>query len=331
MNVRSILTSIDERYHNSRALRWLVVGLLIAYGAILPFTLADYLINLLINTAIFALIATAFNFAFGFAAVPSFGHAAFYALGGYSLVLLLSNSEAVPLVSDGIVVPILLTIAIAAVAAVIMGLIALRGIGLYFALLTFGIAELFHQMLLRLDFTGGSNGLLLFLPELPFGIVVTPLLIYYLAYGTLVATMGIFYWILQSRFGRAMRAIRANDERAKFVGYPTNRIKLITFVISAVFTTFGGIYLTLYNRFVGPSVAAADVSLELLFVTVIGGPSYLLGPALGAVFLSITEFLSGDLGNLSRVVVGAVFIIVILYAPGGLYGKLVDLWNWLTE
>lgn len=331
MNITQVFTLVEQTYRTNTWMQLLVVALGVGFGVALPHLVADFYLDLLINIAVFALIATAFNFAFGFAAVPSFGHAAFFAIGGYGVVLIVSHSAQIPLVGDGILLPILLTLALSIVFAVVIGIVALRGIGLYFALLTFGLAELFHQMLLRLDFTGGSNGLIFIVPDLPLGVSVNPLFVYYLAFGTLVLTLGIFYWILNSPFGRAMKAVRANDERAKYVGYPTQRIKLLTFVISALFTTFGGVYLTLYNRFVGPGLAAADVSLELLFMSVIGGASYLLGPGLGAVFLSVTEFYSGDFGNLSRIIVGVVFIVVILYAPAGLYGKLADLWRRLSD
>lgn len=331
MNITNIFTVVDEKYRANTWPKLLVVALGVVFGVVLPHLLPDFYIDLLINTAVFALIATAFNFAFGFAAVPSFGHATFFAIGGYGVILTVTHSDQIPLVDGGILLPVVLTLLISIVFAVVMGVIALRGIGLYFALLTFGLAELFHQMLLRLDFTGRSNGLIFIVPDLPFGFSLDPMFVYYLTFGTLIVTLAIFYWILNSPFGRAMRAVRANDQRAKYVGYATGRVKLLTFAISAFFTTFGGMYLALYNRFVGPGSAAPDVSLELLFMSVIGGTSYLLGPGLGAVFLSVTEFYSEDFGNLSQIIVGTVFIVVILYAPAGLYGKLTDLWRWLSE
>jgi branched-chain amino acid transport system permease protein len=120
MTWQSLVTAIDDRYHDSPGTRLLLYAALVAAAAILPFLLADYRINLLINIAVFALIATAFNFAFGFAAVPSFGHAAFFAIGGYGIIMLLSHSESIPLVGDGLVVPVVITLGISILAAVVM-------------------------------------------------------------------------------------------------------------------------------------------------------------------------------------------------------------------
>jgi len=326
MSISSLLARLDRAWRSDDRLRGAVIGVLLVGGLLPPLLVDTFYLQLLNRILILALIATAFNFAFGFGNVPSFGHAAFYATGGYGVVMLTTHSDRLPLVGDGILLPVLLAVIASFALAVFIGYFSLRGVGLYFALISFGLAEVYHQLILRAEITNGIDGMIFVRPELPLGLTPDATVLYYLSIALLVTTVGVLRWLLQSPFGRVMRAIRANDERARYIGYPVDRVKLLIFVISAIFTTFGGVLVALQNLYVNPDLASAATSIDLILVTVIGGVSYLLGPVVGAAFLVLIEHVTRDIANLSLLVIGFTFIVVILYAPEGLYGKARDLW-----
>lgn len=331
MSISSIVRRANRQWHGSGRARIAVFAVAAVIGLTLPVAVGSFFTSLLIRILIWATIATAFNFAFGFADLPSFGHAAFYGLAAYGLAMSLLYADAIPLVDEGIVLPILIGFVGATVAGVIIGFFALRGIGIYFALITFGFAEVIHQFIVKSKVTKGTDGIILQSPEVPFGLTLDLMTVYYLAFLVLAATLATHYWILNSPFGRVMQAIQSNDDRAEYVGYPVDRVKLVVFTLSAAYTAAGGVLFVLMNKFVGPSVAAAEVSINLLIITIIGGASFLMGPTVGAAFFILLNHFTRDLQHLGVIIVGVVFILVIMFMPQGIYGKVKEVWRGFAE
>jgi len=325
------ITGLETLWTTNRLLRGAVLGALVAAGLSLPSFLGLFHISLATRILIWATVATGFNFAFGFANVLSLGHATFYGIGAYGVVIALQEAENIPFVNDGLVVPIVIALAGAGIAALFIGYISLRSTGIYFALLTLGFAEIIHQLILKAEITGGTSGMLLPTPDFPLGLSLDLTTVYYLAFLFFVFTLVTHYWILNSPFGRVMQAIRSNQERAEALGYPVERVKLTVFVISALYTSIGGVLFVLMNQFVGPSVASLEIMINLLISTIIGGMTFLSGPFVGAVFLVLINYLTRDLRQVGVVIIGVTFIIVILFMPNGIVGKLKDLIKRLAE
>ena len=150
-------------------------------------------------------------------------------------------------------------------------------------------------------------------------------------FSLVVVTLVSLWWILNSPFGRVMAAIRENDDRAQYIGYPVDRVKLVVFVFSVLFTGAGGIIFVMANQFVGPSVAAAQVSIDLLIMAVIGGSGFLMGPAVGALVVLLIRHFTRDLQHIGVIIVGVFFIAVIMFMPAGIYGKAREIWANYTE
>jgi len=304
----------------------IVVILAIVLGAVLPLFLSTFQTSLALKVLIWAVVATGFNFAFGFTNILSLGHATFFAIGAYGIAIILEHSEFIPLVTDGLVLPTFLTLVLVGIAAVLMGYIALRSTGIYFALITFAFAEIIHKLIQKADITGGTNGLILRPVELPIGVGLSIQSVYYLAYLVLLFTVVSHYIILNSSFGRIMRAVRSNEQRAEALGYPVKQIKLVVFVISALYTGAGGILYILFNQFISPSSASLGILIDILVITIIGGAPFLLGPLVGSVFFVSLNTFTRDFEQIGLVMTGAVFIIFIILMPRGIVGKARELY-----
>jgi len=203
----------------------------------------------------------------------------------------------------------------------------MRGTGIYFTLLTFAFGIIVFQGLQSADFVGGSDGLIIPPVTLPLGLAPDPNTVYYLSFVLFLGTLVSQYHILRSPFGRVMRAIRANDDRAEYIGYPVNRVKIVVFVLSAFYTGLGGVMLAMRNQFISPSAASLEIAIDMIIVTIVGGSSFLIGPVVGGIFLVSVEHLTRDLENVATIILGVVLILVILFMPEGIYGKGVAVWR----
>lgn len=287
---------------------------------VLPMFIDPFQVNILTRILILAFFGMAFNLAFGFANLPSFGHAAFFGLGAYGMAIAFDRLEL-----ELIFVPIAIAILAAMIFSVFMGLASLRGRGIYFALLTFAIAQFLYEIAFRwTEFTGGDDGLIMFVPPV-FGFDISgPENVYYIALVLLVLLTVAMHRILNSPFGKVMEAIRKNDDRTGAIGYPVKRIQLIVFVLSGTLGSIAGILQALNNQFVSPSVLFWQQSVDVLVVAIIGGTTTLLGPIVGATFLILLREAVRELSNLGIIITGVVFIIIILVASEGIAGVVRD-------
>ena len=284
---------------------------------------------------VWGLFGIGFDILFGFTGLLSFGQSAFYGTGGFVAAYLLTRA------GFPYVVPALIIGMIAAAAVgYLIGLIALRRTGIYFAMITVAIAEVFYFVEFNplADWTGGENGL----PGVP-----TPSI--HLGFTTLHFTTGwslyqflalcyfigivIALRIVRSPVGAILSAIRDNPLRAIAVGHNIHGYKLAAFVIAAAYAGFAGGLLGVLQAFMPPDAFTFDTSGQLVMQTAIGGRGTLFGPLVGAtVWLFLQDFLQAalGLGAAWKLVLGIVFVLLVCFLRRGIIGGLEDLYGWTT-
>jgi branched-chain amino acid transport system permease protein len=286
----------------------------VAVALSVPMWLTVFEVALVTSVIALAIFGVAFNIAFGFAHLPAFGHAAFYGLGAYGVAVGLKYTP------ETLAIPILLGVVSAFLYGVFVGTVSVRGRGIYFAVLTFTFGQLLYELFFRLDVTGGSNGLPLRIPDGALAFLGDRILLYYVALGVLFAILLFGHRLLNSPFGKAMRAVADNEERAKSIGYPVTRIKIIVFTLTATLTSFAGVIHGLNNRFVSVDILFYSNSIEAIIVATIGGTGSLVGPVVGSLFyVGLTELFAG-FADIGTVIIGVVFVVVVFYFPSGLMG-----------
>lgn len=290
-----------------------IAGLgLLAIGAVFPHYLT--LLNRILILGIFAI---SFNILFGYTGLLSFGHAAFFGLGAYSLVLI-SNETGLTLL------PILfIVLLLGAVLSIAMGLIALRSTGIYFAMITLAVAQLIYILVTRLgDFVGGSSGLSLSdRPQMLIPLDITvDFQFYLLVVVILVAVYYLFRRILRSPVGDVFRAVRENEERTRFLGYSVFQYKLASLVVSGAFSALAGGLYALFIYFATPSFFYWTTSGDVLLQTLFGGMGTLFGPLVGSGFVVLIEEFLSPITDRWFFFVGVAFVLVIIFLPEGITG-----------
>ena len=295
--------------------------LLIALATLVLLPLVLPAVGLTLTTAtdvvIFAIACMGLNILVGHTGLVSFGHGAFFGLAGYAAAL--SQRHWFP---GDIVIPSLFALVFVALFAWLAGFLILRRRGVYFSLLTLALSAMLFTIAFRWTaVTGGESGL---------GGVVRPVVLGFdlgrpWTYYGLVALLGLAVTLLLWRFhrspiGHVLVAIRENEQRARFIGYPADRYKLFAFTVSAAITGLAGVLSVFHHRFASAEPISVAFSGELLAMVVIGGMRSFLGPALGALFFILfREFLSIWTENW-LLYFGLLFVGFIVFSPTGLVG-----------
>jgi ABC-type branched-subunit amino acid transport system ATPase component/ABC-type branched-subunit amino acid transport system permease subunit len=298
----------------------LVLGTAPLYADYTPFYL-----GLLTEVLVFGLFALAFDVMLGHAGVMSLGHSAFLGVAAYTTGLLLARFRA------PVEVSLLAGAAGGLLTALLVGTLVLRKRGVYLAMLTLAMSQVFYYAaLMWTPVTGGTDGLgnlpVLYLSE-PLGwrLSKRPLTRYYVVAAIILAAVLVIRHVLASPLGRVMRAVKANETRAAACGYDTRRVKLAAFAISGLFSGLAGALLTLVLEFVPIENIHWPMSGTVLIMTLFGGTGTLLGPFVGAgVFIWMRDFLSKHL-EYWEVFVGGAFVLIVLFLPDGIVGTLARL------
>src|SRR5580704_5994206 len=225
-----------------------------------------------------AMFACAFNLLLGFSGMLSFGHAAFFGASAYATAWLVTAHN------WGTAAAVLAGMAVSAVLGLIIGALAIRRRGIYFAMITLALAQLIYFVCLEAPFTGGENGL----QGVPRGTVfgVLPLksdvLLYYLVLTAFVAQYLFIRRVVHSPFGQVLKAIRDNEPRAISLGYDINRYRLLAFVLSATLAGFAGSLKTIVLSFAALSDVQQATSGEVILMTLLGGTGTFFSPVAGA-------------------------------------------------
>ena len=295
----------------------------------LPFALSA--LGLSVNTGIMvvalSVAAMGLNLCIGYTGLVSFGHSAWFGIGAYAAGLMQLHWF-----PGEIWLPLLLSMAVVALSSAAIGVIILRRRGVYFSLLTLALAALTYTTAFRWsNVTGGEDGL----GGLKRGTIGPFNLDNPLTYYIVVAVIGlcVLYVLLRlvrSPFGHVLVAIRENQQRATFQGYPVERYKLLVFVISAVVTGVAGGLIAFQNYLVSADSVSVPFAGELLAMVVIGGMRSMLGPALGALFFILFRELFSIWTPNWLLWFGLTFVAFVMFSPDGLVGiwtKLVRRWR----
>lgn len=284
--------------------------------------------SLLIEVFILAVLAMSYNLLFGFTGVISFGHALFFGMGGYMMGVMLEKVSLGP--DAGLLLGIILGLLVCGVLGLLIGLVSLRLRGVYFAMFTLAVAEMFFIYFGRLPATNAEDGFSL--QHLPAWIdpAVSRLSFYYLTLVFVVLTFLFIRRLMHSPTGAVLLAIRENEERAQAIGYNTLRFKLTVIVIAGILAGSAGMFNVVMKKKVGPEVLAVSNTVDPLLMTIIGGTGTFAGPVIGAAALHLsdrllrTPFNVGPLTvNLTdswNLILGIAFVMVVIIFPQGAVG-----------
>lgn len=294
---------------------WLYGGLL-GLGALAPFI---GLYPVFVMTLLcFAVFACGFNLLLGFAGLLSFGHAAFFGSAAYVTGWLVKVRGWTPELglAAGVVC--------AALLGLVIGALAIRRTGIYFAMITLALAQLVYFVCLQAPFTGGEDGLQGVPRGQLFGVVplASDLAMYYLVLMVFVLAFALIRRVVASPFGQVLRAIRENEARAVSLGYQVERYKLLAFVLSAALAGLGGGLKTLVLGFASLSDVHWSLSGEVVLMTLLGGLGTFAGPLVGAgVIVTLQNTLADRVGSWVTVLIGALFVLCVLLFRQGIIGS----------
>lgn len=267
----------------------------------------------------FALFACAFNLLLGFTGLLSFGHAAFFGSAAYVTGWLIKSQHFTPELG-------ILAGAIASgLIGLVVGAVAIRRQGIYFAMITLAIAQMVYFVCLQAPFTGGEDGLQGVPRGALFGMISleSDTAMYYLVVVIFVASFLAISRVVNSPFGQVLKMIRENEPRAISLGYQVDRYKLLAFVLSAALAGLAGSLKTLVMGFATLSDVHWSMSGEVILMTLLGGVGTFFGPAFGAgIVISLQNLLADKVGSWVTVIIGVIFVLCVLAFRKGVVGEL---------
>jgi len=273
----------------------------------------------LMKVLCFAMFACAFNLLLGYTKMLSFGHAAYFGSSAYVTGWLVTVH------GWGTIPGILAGVAFALLLGLVIGAIAVRRQGIYFAMITLALSQLVFFVCLQAQFTGGENGLQGIPRGSVFGVIDLgrDATMYYFVLAVFAAVYALIRRIVHSPFGQVLKAIRANEPRAVSLGYEVDRYKLAAFVLSAGLAGLAGSLKALVLGFATLSDVSQGTSGEVILMTLLGGSGTFLGPVVGAVIVvTLQEYLSDLVGAWVSVIIGAIFVVCVMLFRRGIVGEI---------
>ena len=298
----------------------LIIHILILAGlCALPFFLSDFYRMLAIESIILAVFAMSLDLIMGYAGIASFGHAAFFGVGGYALGVIIKY------ITPSIWLAFLVVPVICGLLAFIIGVISIRARGIYFAIMTLAFAEVLYRIIFHTHALGGSDGLIgIAVPNLNLAIfkldLKRPINFYYVAVVFAYLSYLVCFRLVESPFGRVLKGIRDNEDRVSFLGFNVTHYKVIAFVVSGIFAGWSGALFSLFKTFATTEQLHFLLSGKVIVMNLIGGLGTLLGPMVGAVFLTFFETILSSYFAAYHIIIGAIFIVVVIFLPKGLFG-----------
>jgi len=300
-------------------MKWRALAVALAVAAVLLFPRAagNYPVKLLQEILIWGMFAMSLDLLMGYAGMVSFGHSAFFGVGGYVAALALTHWGANA--AAGLLLPAMA----AALTALVIGYFSIRVSGVYFIMLTLAFSQMFYAVTFQVAWLGAEDGIVGVPRPRLLGLDLNPTAAFHIYITAFALTTALLLWrIVRSPFGHVLRGIHDNEARMQAVGYAVNRYKLLAFVIAG---TIAGVAGALYTQFVGsitPEAFLWRTSGEALLMVIIGGTGTLGGAVLGAAAFILLQSLVSSYTERWMLLLGVTFVVFVLFAPGGIVGAL---------
>lgn len=302
-----------------RPLRGFGLAMLVL-AVVFPWIAGAFYTRLAIESLLLGTVALSVDVLLGYAGLLSLGQAAYFGLAAYiSALMFLHVTQSFWLVMLAVVI-------VVGVFSLLLGAVAIRAKGVYFALITFSAAEILSKIAHNTREIGGSDGLIGIpipriglLPGIGIDLHSDFAFYYSVLAGLVLLYLGVRR-VLDTAFGSVLRAIRDNPDRVPYLGYNPFWYKLSAYVLSAQIAAFGGLIYPLLRGFVAPHLLGFEVSTKAVVVSLVGGIGTLLGPLVGSVIITFLESWIGSYTERHLFVLGAIFVIFVLFLPDGLLG-----------
>lgn len=314
-----LMQALQSAPSEPRQLRWLGLAMLAA-AAIFPWLGGSFFIRLAIESLLLGTVALSVDILLGYAGLLSLGQAAYFGLAAYISALMYLH------VTQSFWLVWLAVVAIVAAFSLVLGAVAIRAKGVYFALITFGAAEILSKIAHNTRAIGGSDGLIgIPVPRVPLlpGVAVdlhNNMVFYYVVLVVIVLIYVGTRRVLNTGFGSVLRAIRDNSDRVPYLGYNPFWYKLLAYVMAAQIAAVGGLIYPLLRGFVAPDLFGFEISTKAVVVSLVGGIGTLLGPLVGSVIITFLESVVGSYTERHLFVLGAIFVVFVMFLPDGLLG-----------
>ena len=295
----------------------LLYGILILIALLLPFQNFIYLVFAM-KVLCFALFACAFNLLLGFTGLLSFGHAAFFGTAAYITAYLCKEAGFSPELG------IILGAVGSGALGFLIGSLAIRRQGIYFAMVTLALSQMVYFLAVQLPFTGGEDGIQGVPRGMLFGFIdlKNDVAMYYFVLAVFLFGFALIMRAVHSPFGQVLKAIRENEPRAISLGYNVDRFKLMSFVISAALSGLAGSMKSLVFQLATLTDVHWHMSGEVVLMTLLGGMGTILGPVVGAgIVVGLQNYLA-NIGSWSTIATGFIFVICVLAFRRGVVGEI---------
>ena len=266
----------------------------------------------------FALFACAFNLLLGFGGLLSFGHAMFLGTAGYVSAYAAKSWGMTPEIA------ILFGTCASAALGIVVGALAIRRQGIYFAMITLAIAQMVYFFYLQTPFTHGEDGIQSVPRGRMFGLVdlSQPLVVYYVVLAIFLAAFLFIHRVVHSPFGHVLKAIKENEPRAISLGYDADRYKLIAFILSATLAGLAGATKAIVFQLAALNDVHWSTSGEVVLMTLLGGMGTIFGPVIGAFIIVALENYLAPFGQWVTIITGIIFVVCVLAFRRGIVGEI---------
>jgi branched-chain amino acid transport system permease protein len=330
------MLKVDEKYIGQAEAPpqrnwWPVAGTIVFILCAVAFPMAakaigdPSLIGLATRIAIYAIAAASLNLILGYGGMISFGHAAYFGIGGYVVGILYQHySDGEPFLgfipgSNQLLVTVAAAIIISGLFALALGALSLRTSGVPFIMITLAFAQMLFFLFVSLKAYGGDDGLIVRRRNVLFDLnMADDTTFYYLVIGVAVIYFAAFARLVRSPFGLLLGGIRQNERRMAAIGVSTYQYKLTAFVIAGMGAGLAGALMANYSKFVSPDMLHWTKSGDLMIMIILGGTGTLLGPALGAALLIGLETFLTSWTEHWKFFLGPILIVIVLFSSGGL-------------
>jgi branched-chain amino acid transport system permease protein len=284
---------------------------------------STYYVNIASQILLYAIFALGINVLVGYAGLVSLGHAGLFGMAAYTGARMLNDGH-------GHVSAVTGALAMTLVAGVVFAILALRGTGLGFVMITVALGQIVWGVAYRwLSITNGDNGITIKGRPSPFGLsLAAPAAFYWATLVVFVAALATMAIFVASPFGASLRGTRDQPRRMNALGYHVWMIRFLAILFSALWSGVAGLLYLYYNQFVSPHAVALTASAEALLMVISGGTGTLLGPIVGAGLVVIVKNVASAYIERWNFVLGAIFVAIVVFMPEGLVPGSIRLARW---